>query len=209
MVRGNNILPNAHFHKWWQRHVKTWFNQPARKNRRRLARQEKVAKNGTRPLGALRPAVHPPTQRYNLKIRYGRGFTFEELRAVGISPKVAGSIGIAVDHRRKNRCEETLRTNSARLTEYLNRLVVFPRKNGKARRGVGGIPNDSLMSDVEKTIVSSGVDIKTLMPLPKQNKPDICFRSITDKEKQTSAYETLKLLRHPPKKENEETKKKA
>jgi large subunit ribosomal protein L13e len=114
MVRGNNVLPNVHFHKWWQRHVKTWFNQPARKCRRRLARQDKVAKNGTRPIGKLRPAVHPPTQRYNLKIRYGRGFTFDELKQVGISPKVAHTIGIAVDHRRKNRCEESLKCNADR-----------------------------------------------------------------------------------------------
>eukprot|EP00955_Chlamydomonas_euryale_P116220 366404-Chlamydomonas_euryale.AAC.7 len=35
MVRGNDMLPNGHFHKKWQFHVKTWFNQPARKQRRR------------------------------------------------------------------------------------------------------------------------------------------------------------------------------
>lgn len=30
--------------------------------------------------GALRPVVHPPTQRYNFKTRLGRGFTLEELK---------------------------------------------------------------------------------------------------------------------------------
>lgn len=111
MVKGNNVLPNVHFHKWWQRYVKTWFNQPARKQSRRLARQEKVARNGLRPIGLLRPAVHPPTQRYNLKIRSGRGFTLEELKAVAVSRKVARSIGIAIDHRRRNRCQESLDLN--------------------------------------------------------------------------------------------------
>lgn len=111
MVKGNKVLPNVHLHKWWQRHVKTWFNQPARKQSRRLARQEKIAKNGVRPMGLLRPAVHPPTQRYNLKIRFGRGFTLQELKAVGISRKIARSIGIAVDHRRRNRCQESLDLN--------------------------------------------------------------------------------------------------
>lgn len=32
------------------------------------------------PIGLLRPAVHAPTQRYNMKVRTGRGFTLEELR---------------------------------------------------------------------------------------------------------------------------------
>lgn len=118
MVKHNNVLPNAHFHKWWQRHVKTWFNQPARKQSRRLAREEKVAKNGIRPSGLLRPAVHPPTQRYNLKIRAGRGFTFDELKAVGVSRKVARSIGIAVDHRRRNRSQESLDLNTERCVSF-------------------------------------------------------------------------------------------
>lgn len=35
MVRHNNVVPNQHFKKKWQFYVKTWFNQPARKHRRR------------------------------------------------------------------------------------------------------------------------------------------------------------------------------
>eukprot|EP00971_Amphidinium_carterae_P130588 2587028-Amphidinium_carterae.1 len=27
-----------------------------------------------------RPLVHPPTAKYNMKLRLGRGFTFEELK---------------------------------------------------------------------------------------------------------------------------------
>lgn len=45
MVKHNNVVPNQHFKKKWQLHVRTWFNQPARKLRRR---------NGAR---TLRPAV--------------------------------------------------------------------------------------------------------------------------------------------------------
>ncbi|CAH1783236.1 unnamed protein product [Owenia fusiformis] len=37
----NNMIPNGHFHKDWQRWVKTWFNQPARKIRRRNNRIKK------------------------------------------------------------------------------------------------------------------------------------------------------------------------
>jgi large subunit ribosomal protein L13e len=35
MVKHNNVIPNQHFKKKWQFRVKTWFNQPARKLRRR------------------------------------------------------------------------------------------------------------------------------------------------------------------------------
>lgn len=42
MVRHNNVVPNNHFRKEWQLRVRTWFNQPARKQRRRNARQLKV-----------------------------------------------------------------------------------------------------------------------------------------------------------------------
>ena len=36
MVKHNNVVPNGHFKKHWQNYVKTWFNQPARKTRRRV-----------------------------------------------------------------------------------------------------------------------------------------------------------------------------
>ena len=63
MVKHNNVVPNQHFKKQWQRRVKTWFNQPARKKRRRLARKAKAARMAPRPAQALRPVVHCPTQR--------------------------------------------------------------------------------------------------------------------------------------------------
>lgn len=36
MVKHNNVVPNGHFKKHWQNYVKTWFDQPARKTRRRI-----------------------------------------------------------------------------------------------------------------------------------------------------------------------------
>ncbi len=42
MVRHNNILPNVHLAKDWQEKVKTWFDQPGRKSRRRSTRQAKA-----------------------------------------------------------------------------------------------------------------------------------------------------------------------
>jgi large subunit ribosomal protein L13e len=42
MVRHNNQVPNAHFHKKWQFYVRTWFNQPARKLRRRKGKGSRL-----------------------------------------------------------------------------------------------------------------------------------------------------------------------
>lgn len=81
MGKGNNMIPNQHYHKWWQRHVKTWFNQPARKVRRHENRVKKAKAVFPRPAsGPLRPVVRCPTIRYHTKLRAGRGFTLEELK---------------------------------------------------------------------------------------------------------------------------------
>ena len=58
--------------------------------------------------GVLRPVVRGQTKRYNTKVRAGRGFTLDELKTAGIPAKFAQTVGIAVDHRRKNRSEESL-----------------------------------------------------------------------------------------------------
>ena len=44
-----------------------------------------------------------------------------------MSPKLASSIGIAVDHRRRNKSLDSLQTNIQRLKEYRSKLIVFPR----------------------------------------------------------------------------------
>merc|ERR1712008_518114 len=106
----NNVVPNAHFHKDWQRYVKTWFNQPARKQRRRNTRLEKSRKVAPRPIGSIRPVVRCPTFRYNTKARIGRGFTLEEIKAAGMGKKYARTIGIAVDVRRRNKSMGPCRT---------------------------------------------------------------------------------------------------
>uniref|UniRef100_A0A8W4F6P7 Large ribosomal subunit protein eL13 n=1 Tax=Sus scrofa TaxID=9823 RepID=A0A8W4F6P7_PIG len=77
----NGMILKPHFHKDWQRRVATWFNQPARKIRRRKARQAKARRIAPRPAsGPLRPVVRCPTVRYHTKVRAGRGFSLEELR---------------------------------------------------------------------------------------------------------------------------------
>ena len=97
--------------------------------------KEKAAAIAPRPAaGALRPVVHCPTQRYNSKVRYGRGFTLQELKEANISPKFALTVGISVDHRRTNSSQEVLSTNVDRLNAYKARLIVYPRK-GYLKKG--------------------------------------------------------------------------
>jgi len=128
MTKHNNMIPDQHFRKDYIRRIKTWFDQPAKKEARRAARINKAKKSAPRPLDLLRPAVHCPTIKYNSKVRAGRGFTLDELRAAGISPKAALGVGIAVDHRRTNKSEEQFNVNVQRLKAYQSKLVVYPRK---------------------------------------------------------------------------------
>ena len=95
MVKHNNVLPNVHLRKHMQRFVKTWFNQPARKHRRAITRQDKAVRIFPRPLEKLRPVVHSCTKKYNSKLRYGRGFTLQEIKAAGLTKQFAQTIGIA------------------------------------------------------------------------------------------------------------------
>mmetsp|Transcript_1741 Transcript_1741/g.2221 ORF Transcript_1741/g.2221 Transcript_1741/m.2221 type:complete len:202 (-) Transcript_1741:1100-1705(-) len=154
MVKHNNVLPNGHFKKHWQFRVKVFLDQPGRKLKRRLARKAKAERVAPRPVaGLLRPAVRCPTQRYNTKIKYGRGFTLQELKEAGINAKQALSIGIAVDHRRKNRSVQGLQANVERLKSYKARLVVFPRKGGKVKKGDSTVDETSAATQLKGEIL--------------------------------------------------------
>lgn len=53
------------------------------------------------------------------------------LQAAGIPRKLAPTIGISVDHRRKNRSLEEFQANVLRLKIIKNKLLVFPRRARK------------------------------------------------------------------------------
>ncbi|XP_057518877.1 60S ribosomal protein L13-1-like [Amaranthus tricolor] len=185
MVRHNNVIPNGHFKKHWQNYVRTWFNQPARKTRRRLARQKKAVKIFPRPTaGPLRPVVHGQTLKYNMKVRAGRGFSFEELAAAGIPKKLAPTIGIAVDHRRRNRSLEGLHTNVQRLKTYKAKLVVFPRHARKFKAG------DSTAEELATATQIQG----DFLPIQREQ-PTVELVKITDDMKSFNAYAKLRLER--------------
>lgn len=160
--------------------------------------------------GALRPVVRSQTQRYNTKIRAGRGFTLEELKAAGIPAKYAPTIGICVDHRRKNRSTQSLearhgrggrsapgrrasaaharalspQANKARLDEYKSKLILFPRRNREP--GKADAPTAELASAAQLT--------GALLPITKPA-PEGGVVAVTAEMKAAKAYATLRLAR--------------
>jgi len=180
------VIANAHFHKTcWQDHVKTWFNQAARKQRRRATRQAKAAAIAPRPTaGLLRPVVHPPTIKYNYKLRQGRGFTFAELKEAGVNRKEAKSIGISVDHRRRNRSAESLQINVQRLKEYKTKLIVFPRNRAKPKAG-----------DAEPAALETATQLKgTILAVPSLV-PAQQTMAITPAMKEEGAFHKIRMAR--------------
>ena len=56
----------------------------------------------------------------------------------------AKTIGITVDHRRRNKSVESLQVNAQRLKEYQSKLILFPVKASKPRKG------DASEEDIKK-----------------------------------------------------------
>ncbi|VEN46710.1 unnamed protein product [Callosobruchus maculatus] len=184
--KGNNMIPNAHFHKDWQRFVKTWFNQPARKFRRRVKRVKKARAIAPRPVaGPLRPVVRCPTVRYHNKIRAGRGFTLQELKAAGLNPRFARTVGISVDHRRRNKSVESVQVNAQRLKEYKSKLILFPVHNKKKLRAGEATEEERKVATQLKgeVLPIRQASIRTKARVP------------TEEEKKFEAYVTLRKAR--------------
>merc|ERR1711923_84394 len=93
-----------HFRKDWQRFVKVRFDQPA---------------------------LRGQTNKYNTKLRLGRGVTYEELLAAGVSPMGAKRFRIAYDRRRVNRSEATFARNVERLKAYIKKVTRTDKKGNK------------------------------------------------------------------------------
>jgi len=130
----------------------------------------------------LRPVVHCPTQKYNTKVRLGRGFTIEELKEAGISKRYARTIGICVDHRRTNLSVESLQANVQRLKEYKAKLIVFPRKsNAKPKAG------DSSPQETSTATQFVG----TVMPVLK-SAPVIEFAQVTKEMQKNSVVTAMR-----------------
>mmetsp|Transcript_139079 Transcript_139079/g.196856 ORF Transcript_139079/g.196856 Transcript_139079/m.196856 type:complete len:206 (+) Transcript_139079:21-638(+) len=178
-LKGNNVIANVHCKKHgdfgWANRVKCHFNQAGKKKSRRVARNKKAAIIAPRPVaGAVRPVVRCPTFKYNTKVKYGRGFTLEELKQAGISRKEAPLIGIAVDHRRTNKSVESLQINVQRLKEYRGKLVII-KKDADAG------PVAQLISDHVLPIARPSRRVKS--------------RAITEEEKKANVFREMRIAR--------------
>merc|ERR1712064_88863 len=152
-----------------------WFNQPARKERRRKMRAKKAAAIAPRPMRTLRPVVRCPTFRYNVKQRGGRGFSLEELKTAGIS----------IDHRRRNKSVESLQINAQRLKEYQSKLILFPIKASKPRKG------DASEEDMKKAAQLAG----TVMPVASREMKRLRAMEVTDELKNFKAFNAIRQSR--------------
>jgi large subunit ribosomal protein L13e len=184
MVKHNNEIPHAHFKKDWKRNVITWFNQPGRKLRRRNNRAAKAKAVAPRPLQLLRPVVRCPTNKYNAKVRQGRGFTLDELKAAGVSRHEALSIGISIDYRRRNLSEGAFQDNVERLKLYMSKLVLFPRNPTSKRAKKGDATKAELAAATQNMS-------KAVLPINK-SMPRLQARMITPQEKNTVVTEVLR-----------------
>ncbi|CAH1269564.1 large ribosomal subunit protein eL13-like [Branchiostoma lanceolatum] len=181
----NNVIPNGHFHKDWQNRVRTWFNQPARKIRRRRSRVEKARRVAPRPAGgALRPIVRCSTFKYHTKVRAGRGFTLEEIKAAGLNKKYARTIGISVDPRRRNKSTESLQANVQRLKEYRSKLILFPKKLAAPRKGDSGAEELKMATQLQGPVMP----VRTLYKKEKARAP-------TEDEKKYQAFQSMRMAR--------------
>ena len=102
-------------------------------------------------------------------------------QAAGIPKKSALGIGIAIDWRRKNRSQEGFDVNVQRLLEYKAKLVVFPRKSSKTKKG------DSSADELAK---AKQVTSKNILPLPAAPKQPEA-RAITAEEREANVFEIM------------------
>merc|ERR1719420_1664315 len=47
-MKHNQVVANIHYKKWWQRYVRTWFDQAGRKQRRKNRCTESLQENAAR-----------------------------------------------------------------------------------------------------------------------------------------------------------------
>lgn len=139
-------------------------------------------------------------------------------QAAGIPKKLAPTIGIAVDHRRKNRSLEGLQANVQRLKTYKAKLVVFPRRARKFKVNLAyqplstnhysTLPSPTSMvaeyficllflqaGDSTPEELASATQVQgSYMPIVRE-KPAVELVKVTEEMKSFSAYAKLRVER--------------
>src|SRR5579871_5236396 len=111
-------------------------------------------------------------------------------QAAGIPRKLAQTIGIAVDPRRQNLSEESLKLNVERLQEYKKRLILFPRKTGQPKKGDAS-PEEVKKAKSKENIIRNNTDALPIKNVVKVTEVDP--RKVQGEE--GGAYRKLRLAR--------------
>lgn len=136
----------------------------------------------------MRPLVHGQTRKYASKIKFGRGFSLAELKEAKLTPEFARTVGIAVDHRRHNKNADTQAENVKRLNDYKSKLILFPRRDGKPKKGE---INDST-ADALKNVTQNTTEGVFALPVEKKR----CkLEAITKEMKAARTFRKLRQLR--------------
>ena len=112
-----------------------------------------------------------------------------ELSEAGIKGVTyARTLGIAVDIRRKDTSNESLKLNAGRLKDYINRMVLYPKKGKYEKKPAVKEANaDTLQSADAKSQNKS----RHVLPLPKPE-AGFSWSKLTPDMKNASAYKTLR-----------------
>ena len=110
------------------------------------------------------------------------------LNDAGISRKVAGTVGIAVDVRRTNKSVESLQANVQRLKEYKARLIVFPRKGSRTKNGDSSKEELAVAQQLKGAIlpISKSYDASAFVPLTEEMKSFKAYAALRAGRTETS-----------------------
>ena len=128
--------------------------------------------------------MHGQTKRYNMKVKLGKGFSLDELKEAGISAKLAPTIGIAVDNRRRNISLEGLQANVNRLKMYKSKLVLFPRNLKKPKAG------DASTEELQTATQLGGTTV-----MPPKKAPTLKMVALDSEQKNNKAFAKLRVER--------------
>lgn len=111
------------------------------------------------------------------------------MQEAGIPRKLAPTIGISVDPRRQNLSDESLKANVERLKEYQKRLILFPRRAGKTKKG------DASADEVKAAKSGDNLLNRTGEALPIKNVVEVKEGNVKNYPSEENAYRKLRLAR--------------
>lgn len=131
MVKHNNTTDSGHFKKSLQKNVRTSFDEPSKKLKRRIKRNQKQRFC----VDQLRPIVRCPSKIHNLKVRFGRGFSRSEIKNAGLKKWHISGFKISLDKKKrflKNRINSIKQLKLA--SDFMNIALPNKKKEEEIKR---------------------------------------------------------------------------